>query len=89
MPRLSAPSFADRSEAVPNDGPGLAALIQARIEARLSGRIRNLSVRIRNEVVVLSGRCATYHTKQLAQHAALGVIEDEQLENEIQVTVPK
>jgi hypothetical protein len=39
--------------------------------------------------VVLEGQCATYYTKQLAQHAALGVLEDEHLENAIAVTVPQ
>ena len=100
MPRTSSPYLAatndtstecpdESNSRIPINGPELAALIRTRIESRLAGRIRNLDVRVRNEVVVLQGRCATYHTKQLAQHAALGVIEDEQLENEIQVTVPK
>jgi hypothetical protein len=35
--------------------------------------------------VYLEGRCATYYTKQLAQHAAMGIIEDEHLENLIVV----
>lgn len=65
----------------------LAAAISQRIEARLPGRVRNLQVRITGEGVVIEGFCATYYTKQLAQHAALGVLEDEHLENAIVVTV--
>ncbi|HEX5470247.1 MAG TPA: BON domain-containing protein [Lacipirellulaceae bacterium] len=60
------------------------AIIQ-RIETRLRGRVRDLSVRVIDDVVFLQGKCATYYTKQLAQHAAMGIIDDEQLENEIVV----
>ena len=63
----------------------LPARIRERIEKRLGERIRDLNVAISGEKIVLEGRCATYYLKQLAQHAALGVIEDENLENEIKV----
>jgi hypothetical protein len=65
----------------------LAAAIIQRVESRLPGRVRNLAVRILADTVVLEGQCATYYTKQLAQHAALGILEDEHLENAIVVTV--
>lgn len=65
----------------------IAGIVQ-RIETRLPGRVRNLSVRIQADVVVLEGSCATYYTKQLAQHAALGIMEEnEHLENAIVVTI--
>ena len=63
----------------------LAIAIRQRIESRLGGRVRGLSVVVEGNDVVLCGRCSTYYSKQLAQHAALGVIEDEQLENSIVV----
>jgi len=65
----------------------LAVAIRQRIESRLGGRVRDLAIRVRDETIVLEGRCATYYTKQLAQHAALGVLEEEQLENAIIVTM--
>jgi hypothetical protein len=65
----------------------LAVAIRQRIESRLGGRVRDLAIRVRGETIVLEGTCATYYTKQLAQHAALGVLEDEQLENAIVVTM--
>jgi hypothetical protein len=65
----------------------LAIAIRQRIETRLAGRVRDLSVRIKGDTIVLEGSCATYYTKQLAQHAALGVLEEEQLENAIVVTL--
>jgi hypothetical protein len=63
--------------------------IRKRIESRLPGRVRKLVVRIQEGRVVLEGECTTYYTKQLAQHAALGILEDEQLENAIVVNVPR
>jgi hypothetical protein len=63
--------------------------IQQRIESRLGGRVRNLSVRAFGDVVILEGDCATYYTKQLAQHAAMGILDDEHLENAIVVSVPQ
>jgi BON domain len=63
----------------------LEAAVRQRIETRLRGRVQELHVRVVENVVYLEGRCATYYTKQLAQHAAMGIIEDEHLENLIVV----
>jgi osmotically-inducible protein OsmY len=63
--------------------------IRQRIVSRLQGRVRNLVVRAYGDLVILEGECATYYTKQLAQHAAMGVLDDEQLENAIVVNVPR
>jgi hypothetical protein len=59
--------------------------IRQRIHKRLPGRIHDLVVRLNGNTVVLEGRCATYYSKQLAQTAALGALEDEHLENSIVV----
>ena len=77
------PLPANRSTAQPT----LEDVIRERIEGRLHGRIRNLKVRAGTDFVVLEGQCSTYYTKQLAQHAAMGILEDEQLENAIVVLV--
>jgi hypothetical protein len=61
--------------------------IRVRIDKRLGDRVRDLTVRIDGDRIVLGGQCSTYYSKQLAQHAALGVIEDEHLDNAIQVGV--
>jgi uncharacterized protein YgbK (DUF1537 family) len=63
------------------------AAIKERIETRLPGRVRNLVVRSFDGLVVLGGQCSTFYTKQLAQHAAMGVLNDELLENAIVVSV--
>ena len=67
----------------------LAARIRSRIESRLPGRIRELRISTTENAVVLSGECSTFYSKQLAQHAAMGVLEYEQLINNIAVCVTK
>lgn len=70
-------------------GEQLAARILARIESRLPCRIRQLTVYASENAVVLSGQCSTYYTKQIAQHAAMGVLEYERLINNIEVQPAK
>jgi hypothetical protein len=76
-----------RADDTSERGRKLVAAVRQRIETRLPGRVRNLTVALRSGTIVLEGQCATYYTKQLAQHAALGVLEDEHLENAIVVTI--
>ena len=75
------------SNADPERLEQLAGVIRLRIDSRLPGRVRNLKVSIQAGTLVLEGTCATYHTKQLAQHAALGILQDEHLENAIVVSI--
>ena len=67
----------------------LANRIRERIETRLPGRVRELRVNISKNTVVLDGSCSTFYTKQLAQHAAMGVLEFEKLRNNISVSRPR
>jgi hypothetical protein len=90
------PSAETLAAACPQDSDAHGAHHQAleiaifqRIESRLPGRVRNLIVRVFDDVVVLEGQCATFYTKQLAQHTAMGVLEDEHLENAIVVSVQR
>jgi hypothetical protein len=69
-------------------GRELASAIRQRIELRLLGRVRELAIHVADDTVYLEGRCATFYTKQLAQHSALAVLEDEQLVNNIVVALP-
>jgi hypothetical protein len=70
----------------PNRQDLLASKVRQRIQSRLGERIRRLQVSCAGEKVVLRGECATYYSKQLAQVAALGVLEDETLDNAIVVS---
>ena len=67
----------------------LAERIITRIESRLPSRIRRLTVYTTDNAVVLTGECSTFYTKQIAQHTAMGVLEYEQLINNIDVRVAK
>ncbi|MEN0111259.1 MAG: BON domain-containing protein [Planctomycetota bacterium] len=66
----------------------LAERIQERISSRLAGRVRALRVTVDRGVVRLCGECSTFYSKQLAQHAASGAIEDESIDNRIEVRTP-
>lgn len=55
------------------------------IERRLSGRVRDLRIVVRDNGVILQGRAPTYHAKQLAQHAAMELAGMRILANDIEV----
>ncbi len=80
----------DTEDAKPGRGqppsPALGEIIRGRIRRRIGDRVHELDVAVDDASVVLRGRCATFYTKQLAQHAALGVLNHEQLDNQIVVT---
>jgi len=53
----------------------LAARIEDQIATRACGRIRDLHVVCSEGSIILQGRARTYHAKQLAQEAALDLID--------------
>jgi hypothetical protein len=59
--------------------------VEAQIQRRLGGRVRDLRVVLRDNAVVLKGRSATYHAKQLAQHAAMEITGLRIAANDIEV----
>jgi osmotically-inducible protein OsmY len=63
--------------------------VRDELEAQLPGRIRQLRVSATEKFVILSGSCNSYHTKQLAQHAAMELLDSERLINDIAVVAPK
>jgi hypothetical protein len=52
---------------------------------RLGNRVRNLRVLVLPDGLILQGRTATFHAKQIAQHAAMELAEVPILANEIEV----
>ena len=52
---------------------------------RLGNRVRNLRVLVLPDGVILQGHTATYHAKQIAQHAAMELSEAPILANDIEV----
>ena len=59
--------------------------LQAQVQRRLGNRIRDLRVIVRQDGLILQGRTATYHAKQLAQHAAMELAALPILANNIEV----
>ena len=59
--------------------------VERLVRSRTGGMIREFRVEVLNDTIVLTGRTATYYTKQLATHAALGLLKDATLNNDIEV----
>ena len=66
----------------------LTATIERRIRRQTASRIRDLAVEVGRSSIILRGSCLTFYTKQLAGHAAMGVLEGETLSNQIEVALP-
>jgi hypothetical protein len=60
-------------------------LIESHVQNRLSGRLRDFRVLVREKGLVLRGQVRTYYAKQLAQHAVMDRTEIPILANEIDV----
>jgi hypothetical protein len=59
--------------------------LESLMSRRLGNRIRGLRVQLQPQGLVLQGRTATYHAKQLAQHAAMELANLPILSNDIEV----
>jgi hypothetical protein len=60
-------------------------LIRQAVDQRTSGRIRGLQVLLEGSRLVITGRSATYYSKQLATHAALDVADALVIQNDVVV----
>jgi hypothetical protein len=60
--------------------------LEAHIQCKLGGRVRDFRVVIADKGLVLQGRARTYYAKQLAQHAVLQATPCPILANEIEVS---
>jgi hypothetical protein len=59
--------------------------LEIMLQRRLGNRVRDLRVIVLPEGVILQGRAATYHAKQIAQHAAMELADLPILANDIVV----
>lgn len=59
--------------------------LQALMQRRLNGRVRDLRLSMQDHGLILQGWTSTYHVKQLAQHAAIEITGLTILANEIEV----
>ena len=63
--------------------------LEARVRARLVGRVRNFRLSWRGDGLVLQGQAPTYYAKQLAQHAVLESTSIRITAKEIEVRGPR
>ena len=59
--------------------------LEALMQRRLGNRIRDLRILRLPEGLIIQGRAATYHVKQLATHAAMDFADAPILANDIEV----
>lgn len=64
---------------------GLVTRLERLVHGRTGSRIRDLSIEVLDDQVILNGRANTYYAKQLATHAALGEVWPRTLINSIDV----
>ncbi len=63
----------------------LAASIGRAVQQETGHGVRDLTVEVSRDGVRLMGHCTSYHCKQLAQHAAMGIPGGDRLTNSIEV----
>ena len=67
------------------DQEKMATRIERLIRRQTNDKVRDLRVLVLDEGVTLKGRCGTFYSKQLAQHAAMELSESPILANDIEV----
>jgi hypothetical protein len=65
--------------------PNLVEIVTQRVVNRTGRRVQDLSVEVGSGWVILRGRAASYHIKQLAQEGAQEALPNAQLQNAIVV----
>jgi len=63
----------------------LAASIERAVQSETGRGVADLMVEVSSHGILLRGRCNTYYTKQLAQHAAMSIPGGDRLTNSIEV----
>ena len=64
----------------------LATSIEQAVQRETGHGVANLTVEVHPQGILLKGRCNTYYTKQLAQHAAMNIPGGDRLTNSIEVS---
>jgi hypothetical protein len=78
-------SFADVLPETLEEAEELAASIERAVRDETDWGVADLLVEVSPEGVLLRGRCDTFYTKQLAQHAAMRIPGGRRLTNRIEV----
>ena len=67
------------------DSSQTVSLLEQQIRSRTGSRLRDLSIEMHPERIILHGRTTTYYVKQLAQHGVRDIFPQICLENVIAV----
>ena len=78
--------FADVLPETLEEAEELAASIERAVQLETGHGIADLTVEVSPRGIRLRGRCTTYYTKQLAQHAAMNTPGGDRLTNNIEVS---
>jgi len=68
------------------EAEALAASIERAVQRETGHGVRNLSVEVHRDGILLRGRCTSYYCKQLAQHAVMAMPGGQRLVNSIEVS---
>jgi hypothetical protein len=68
-----------------SQSPNIIELVQKNVVTRTSRRVKNLTVELNGDAIVIRGKTDSFHIKQLALHGVREVMPDAQLVNAIQV----
>lgn len=80
------PTLADVLPETLEEAEELAASIEQAVQRETGRAVDDLTVEISPQGILLRGRCTTYYTKQLAQHAAMSMPGGDRLINSIEVS---
>ncbi len=78
--------FADVLPETLEEAEELAASIEQAVQRETGRGVADLTVEVSPQGILLRGRCTTYYTKQLAQHAAMNIPGGDRLVNSIEVS---
>ena len=87
--RLRSRAWRDFADVLPEtveEAEELATSIEQAVQRETDRGVANLSVEVNSDGILLRGRCTTYYTKQLAQHAAMSIPGGDRLTNSIEVS---
>jgi hypothetical protein len=82
---VASPGFAEVLPETVEEAEELAASIEKAVQMETDHGVADLMVEVSHQGILLKGRCSTYYTKQLAQHAAMSIPGGDRLTNSIEV----
>jgi hypothetical protein len=86
IPGNASRGFADVLPETLEEAEELAASIERAVQLETGRGVADLLVEVNSHGILLKGRCSSYYTKQLAQHAAMSIPGGDRLTNSIEVS---